>query len=133
MAPWTALQIGDRTWVRLPDVDARRRWLCIGTGDPGVDGSVDAALWRWLDIRSGLPRIVTATQDRFVPQMLNLEALGGVDFKKGCYPGQEVVARSQYLGKLKRTDVARVARRIGRRARARDRRVGDRRPRKPAG
>ena len=43
-----------------------------------------------------------ATQEKFVPQMLNLEVLGGVDFKKGCYPGQEVVARSQYLGKLKR-------------------------------
>ena len=51
---------------------------------------------------SGLPRVTAATQDRFVPQMLNLEALGGVDFKKGCFPGQEVVARSQYLGKLKR-------------------------------
>jgi folate-binding protein YgfZ len=60
------------------------------------------ALWRWLDVRAGLPIVVAATQDRFVPQMVNLEALGGVDFKKGCYPGQEVVARSQYLGKLKR-------------------------------
>ena len=58
--------------------------------------------WDWLEVRSGISFIETATQDRFVPQMVNLEALGGVDFKKGCYPGQEVVARSQYLGKLKR-------------------------------
>ncbi len=61
-----------------------------------------SALWRWLDITAGLPQITPATQDRFVPQMINFEALGGVNFKKGCYPGQEVVARSQYLGKLKR-------------------------------
>ena len=43
-----------------------------------------------------------ATSGQFVPQMLNYELVGGVDFKKGCYPGQEIVARSQYLGKLKR-------------------------------
>jgi folate-binding protein YgfZ len=59
-------------------------------------------IWDWLEVRSGLSFIELATQDKFVPQMVNLEALGGVDFKKGCYPGQEVVARSQYLGKLKR-------------------------------
>ena len=46
--------------------------------------------------------IVAATQEQFVPQMVNYEALGGVSFQKGCYPGQEIVARSQYLGKLKR-------------------------------
>jgi folate-binding protein YgfZ len=51
---------------------------------------------------SGVPRIVAATVDRFVPQMVNLELVGGVDFGKGCYPGQEVVARSQYRGTLKR-------------------------------
>jgi len=60
------------------------------------------AFWNWLEVRSGMGFIEAATQDRFVPQMVNLEALGGVDFKKGCFPGQEVVARSQYLGKLKR-------------------------------
>ena len=49
-----------------------------------------------------MPRVVAATVDRFVPQMLNLELLGAVNFKKGCYPGQEVVARSQYRGTLKR-------------------------------
>jgi len=100
MASWTARTVDDVIWVRYPDVDARPRYLRIGGS--AADGVVDAASWRWLDIRAGLPRIGAGTQDRFVPQMLNLEALGAVDFKKGCFPGQEVVARSQYLGKLKR-------------------------------
>ena len=50
----------------------------------------------------GIPMITAATQDQFVPQMVNLEVIGGVNFQKGCYTGQEIVARSQYLGKLKR-------------------------------
>jgi folate-binding protein YgfZ len=58
--------------------------------------------WDWLNIRSGIPVITSATQEQFVPQMANLELIGGVNFKKGCYPGQEIVARMQYLGKLKR-------------------------------
>lgn len=59
-------------------------------------------VWEWLQIRAGLPMLTTATQDLFVPQMLNYDLIGGVNFKKGCYPGQEIVARTQYLGKLKR-------------------------------
>lgn len=59
------------------------------------------AAWDWLDIRSGMPVVTAATQDLFIPQMLNWELLGGVSFSKGCYPGQEIVARSQYRGKLK--------------------------------
>ncbi len=58
--------------------------------------------WRLAEIAQGEARIVPATHECFVPQMLNFESIGGVDFRKGCYPGQEVVARSQYLGKLKR-------------------------------
>jgi hypothetical protein len=58
--------------------------------------------WHWLSLQSGLPWITAATSEQFVPQMVNLELLGGVNFKKGCYPGQEVVARSQYRGTLKR-------------------------------
>jgi len=53
-------------------------------------------------VRSGIPFIEAATVDQFVPQMLNYELVGGVDFQKGCYPGQEVVARSQYRGTIKR-------------------------------
>jgi tRNA-modifying protein YgfZ len=62
----------------------------------------DAQAWRWLDIRNGVPWVTAATQDQFVPQMANLELLGGVSFQKGCYTGQEIVARTQHLGKLKR-------------------------------
>ncbi len=64
--------------------------------------SVGAPCWEWLEITSGLPWITAATQDQFVPQMANLELVGGVNFRKGCYPGQEIVARMQYLGKPKR-------------------------------
>ena len=63
---------------------------------------VGSVCWDWLNIRAGIPVITPATQEQFVPQMANLELVGGVSFKKGCYPGQEIVARMQYLGKLKR-------------------------------
>ena len=63
---------------------------------------VGAPCWDWLEIKAGVPVITPATQEQFVPQMANLEAIGGVSFQKGCYPGQEIVARTQYLGKLKR-------------------------------
>ncbi|AGA33112.1 Folate-dependent protein for Fe/S cluster synthesis/repair in oxidative stress [Thioalkalivibrio nitratireducens DSM 14787] len=58
--------------------------------------------WRLLDILAGLPEIHPETSEAFVPQMVNLHALNGISFKKGCYPGQEVVARMHYLGRLKR-------------------------------
>ncbi|MGF6274876.1 folate-binding protein YgfZ [Massilia sp. UYP11] len=58
--------------------------------------------WRLAAIHAGEPQVDAATQEQFVPQMINLELLGGVNFKKGCYPGQEIVARTKYLGKIKR-------------------------------
>ena len=58
-------------------------------------------VWRWLGIRAGVPVIGAATQDLFVLQTANWDLLAGVSFQKGCYPGQEIVARTQYLGKLK--------------------------------
>jgi hypothetical protein len=61
-----------------------------------------ASEWTLAEIRAGRPLITAATQDQFVPQMVNLELAGGVDFHKGCYPGQEVVARAQYRGEVKR-------------------------------
>lgn len=63
---------------------------------------VGTPAWDWLLINAGIPAVLPATQDHFVPQMANMEILGGVSFSKGCYPGQEIVARSQYLGKVKR-------------------------------
>ena len=58
--------------------------------------------WDWLDIQSGIPEVMPKTQEQFVPQMLNLDLLNGINFKKGCYTGQEIVARTHYLGKVKR-------------------------------
>jgi tRNA-modifying protein YgfZ len=58
--------------------------------------------WDWMGVQAGIPIIVTATQDAFVPQMANFDLVGGVSFRKGCYPGQEIVARTQYRGILKR-------------------------------
>jgi folate-binding protein YgfZ len=58
--------------------------------------------WDWLDIQSGIPDVTPKTQEQFVPQMLNLDILNGINFKKGCYTGQEIVARTHYLGKVKR-------------------------------
>lgn len=61
-----------------------------------------SAVWWWTQVDAALPCVFASTQEKFVPQMVNLEVLDGVSFRKGCYPGQEVVARSQYLGKLRR-------------------------------
>ena len=90
----------ERTVVRLPDAQGLPRALCVGAAPAGP--ALDIELWRWLEVHSGVARIVGATVEHFVPQMVNLELVGGVNFQKGCYPGQEVVARSQYRGTLKR-------------------------------
>ena len=85
-----------------------RRLLLVQPAAQGVaaaeaeDSAACAAAWTLEDIRSGLPTVTAATTELFIPQMLNLERIGAVDFKKGCYPGQEVVARTQYRGELKR-------------------------------
>jgi len=63
---------------------------------------VGASCWEWLEIRAGIPDIAPATIEAFVPQMVNLDLIGGISFKKGCYTGQEIVARTHYLGKVKR-------------------------------
>ena len=94
------------------------RYLCAGGAAPPLQ-PLSLEAWRWLEVRSGVARIEQATVEQFVPQMLNYELLGGVDFQKGCYPGQEVVARSQYRGSVKRrsflfeTDAAALGRRGG--------------------
>ena len=95
-------------WLRLPDVGGVERGvLAAAASDARPAALADAPgiapdAWRLLEVRSGIPVIEAATVDRFVPQMLNYELVGGVDFQKGCYPGQEVVARSQYRGTIKR-------------------------------
>ncbi len=74
-----------------------------GTFDALARAAVPAGapVWAWLGVRSGVPMVTAATQDRFVAQTANWDAVGGLDFNKGCYPGQEIVARTQYLGRLK--------------------------------
>lgn len=64
--------------------------------------TVDASYWEWLEIQAGIPEVYPSTQEEFVPQMLNLDLLDGINFKKGCYTGQEIVARTHYLGTIKR-------------------------------
>jgi len=64
--------------------------------------TVNAQYWEWLEIQAGIPEVYPATQEEFVPQMLNLDLLDGINFKKGCYTGQEIVARTHYLGTVKR-------------------------------
>jgi tRNA-modifying protein YgfZ len=70
--------------------------------EPVTSNVIDLATWHWLEVMSGTARVVAATVEQFVPQMVNLDLVGGVNFQKGCYPGQEIVARSQYRGTLKR-------------------------------
>ncbi len=109
--PWQRAALDGGTLLRVPDADSLSRALWIGP----VDGAqrrwmewsaqrpaAPASLWRWTEIMAGLPQVLGATREQFVPQMINFELVGGVNFRKGCYPGQEIVARSQYLGKLKR-------------------------------
>ena len=98
---WARGRLGQAQLIRLPAAQGVSRVLWAGPEAPPLP-PLRADAWRWLEVQSGVPRIVAATADQFVPQMLNLELLGGVDFKKGCYPGQEVVARSQYRGTIKR-------------------------------
>jgi tRNA-modifying protein YgfZ len=95
--------------IRIPGLTAR--YLLIGNPDNFVSQWARLSLsqvlagnapWQWLDIQAGLPSVLPGIVDEFVPQMLNLEVLGAVNFTKGCYPGQEIVARTHYLGKVKR-------------------------------
>jgi tRNA-modifying protein YgfZ len=86
--------------IGLPPARGVARALFAGAA-PALP-ALDANAWSWLEVASGVPRVVGATVEQFVPQMVNFEVVGGVNFQKGCYPGQEVVARSQYRGTVKR-------------------------------
>ncbi len=88
----------DRFQIAATPDHAPALWKCLNDGARPAG----AACWDWFNVRAGIPVVLPATQEQFVPQMANLDLIGGVNFKKGCYPGQEIVARMQYLGKLKR-------------------------------
>ena len=92
------------TAVRLDDAAGATRvlWAAPTDATPPWAATSSPDVWNWLEVQSGVPRIVASTVEAFVPQMINLELVGGVNFQKGCYPGQEIVARSQYRGTLKR-------------------------------
>jgi folate-binding protein YgfZ len=110
-APYGVVHADAGTLIRLPDADEAPRFQWLASPDLAQQAwplraqtlqPAGPTAWRLLDIRAAIPLVVQATQEQFVPQMINFEVLGGVNFRKGCYPGQEIVARSQYLGKLKR-------------------------------
>ena len=86
-----------------PGAGQPRALLCSPADAPVSQGAaIDIGLWDWLEVQSGIAMITQPIFEAFVPQMLNYESVGGVNFKKGCYPGQEIVARSQFRGTLKR-------------------------------
>jgi tRNA-modifying protein YgfZ len=101
---WDKTDIDQATVVRLPNAGASARFLWVApVKTPAPELSrMEVNTWHWGDVQSAVAHIEAATADQFVPQMLNYELVQAVDFKKGCYPGQEVVARSQYRGTTKR-------------------------------
>jgi len=80
----------------------RALWLAPAGHTLAAEPEISTELWQWTEVMSGVTLLSHAVFEAFVPQMLNYESVGGVNFKKGCYPGQEVVARSQFRGTLKR-------------------------------
>jgi tRNA-modifying protein YgfZ len=95
----TAISLGGRRFLIAVAVEgAAKLWADLAA----TLRPVGTPCWEWLEIRSGVPLVTAATQEQFLPQMTNLELIGGVSFKKGCFPGQEIVARTQHLGKVKR-------------------------------
>ena len=110
-APYDKRDNAAGTLIRLADVGTTPRFQWIAPAATAMQAwptltqhlrATGPQVWRLSEIRAGVPSVTQATQEQFVPQMINFELIGGVNFKKGCYPGQEIVARSQYLGKLKR-------------------------------
>ncbi|WP_296949644.1 folate-binding protein YgfZ [uncultured Massilia sp.] len=110
-APYARVEGDFGTVIRLADAFGAPRWLWLtsaataGAALPALRATLALggnAAWQLAAIHAGIPQVTQPTQEQFVPQMVNYELVGGVNFKKGCYPGQEIVARSQYLGKLKR-------------------------------
>ena len=95
-AEWTVGPDGaGRPAVRLPGTAPR--WLTVGPAAAEDDGR-----WRFEDVCAGLPQVYPGTREQFLPQALNLDALNGISFEKGCYVGQEVIARLHFRGTVKR-------------------------------
>ena len=97
----------ERLWVVGEASGLTAAGLSLTAGPASAQGAqptADAAenAWRLADIRAGLPQVYAATQEQFVAQMLNLDLIDGISFTKGCYTGQEIIARTQHLGRIKR-------------------------------
>ncbi len=102
-APWSLVTVAGATRIQLYPGAGYRRELWIGPAGTRPElPEVAADIWLYTEVMSGVATISQALYEALVPQMLNYESVGGVNFKKGCYPGQEVVARSQFRGILKR-------------------------------
>ena len=103
-APWTLRSVDSAHVVQLYPAAGTPRALWIAPAGSALPAgpALDEAAWQWSEVASGIATLSLPVQEQFVPQMLNYESVGGVNFKKGCYPGQEVVARSQFRGTLKR-------------------------------
>jgi len=101
---WSKADFDEASLITLYPADGVPRALWVApTGSPAPVGvAMTAEHWAWGEIRSGIATVTHPIFEALVPQMLNYESVGGVNFKKGCYPGQEVVARSQFRGTLKR-------------------------------
>jgi folate-binding protein YgfZ len=102
--PWTKVDVDNASVVSLYPADGQARALWLApAGEAAPPGpAIGHELWLWGNVRSGIATITGPIVEAFVPQMLNYESVGGVNFKKGCYPGQEIVARSQFRGTLKK-------------------------------
>lgn len=103
-AVWDKADFDDIALINLYPADevARALWIAPADSPAPTGAALSQGLWQWSEVRSGIATVTQALFEAFVPQMLNYESVGGVNFKKGCYPGQEVVARSQFRGTLKR-------------------------------
>jgi folate-binding protein YgfZ len=101
---WTKHDVEGQSYVFLyPGAGVDRVLCCVPAGlTPPQAADLPLNTWNWLEVQAGIAMISQPIFEVFVPQMLNYESVGGVNFKKGCYPGQEVVARSQFRGTLKR-------------------------------
>jgi hypothetical protein len=85
-----------------PSISWGDRRMVFAAESPDVEETLTRAQWERLDIEAGIPQVYAATSESFVAQMLNLDLLGAIAFDKGCYTGQEVVARAHYRGRVKR-------------------------------
>ncbi len=104
--PWSSCSLDTgASVVQLYPCGKTGRQLLVtlqGAAEPPSGPTLEDRIWAWSEIMGGVATVEAATSELFVPQMINFESVGGVNFKKGCYPGQEVVARSQFRGTLKR-------------------------------